>query len=353
MLGVVVLAAAVAAPVVLVKRGSTPAPAVAADIPGALIRSGPAVIGQVSLTHGPAGPSLNVPGQPTSIVTLPDRSKAYLLDTSHGDVVPVDLIHGSIGAPIQVGKLPVDEHLSPDGKTLYVVDNLSQSVIPIDTASDVAGGAHQLTSGVDGFIPAPSGTSAVVTVFSAEGQPGIIYMYDRASGQATPVEVGTNPPSTAFYSRDGKTVWIEEAGIGNKPGVLIPVDVASHRPGPSVTLGHSPEGGDMTPDGRLFVVPNGLDGTVSIVNLASHAVVATVSVGAEPAGAWISPDGTVAWVASILDRSLVPVDLRTDREGASVSLGNAPAAVALTKDAGTAWVLYPSSAGSIDVPGRE
>ena len=44
------------------------------------------------------------------------------------------------------------------------------------------------------------------------GQPGVVYFYDPASGKGSQVVVGSNPAESAFYSKDGSTVWILEHG---------------------------------------------------------------------------------------------------------------------------------------------
>lgn len=315
----------------------------------AVVRSGPAVLTSQSLNGGGAGQSLKIPGLPGAIVTTRDGSRAFLLDSSHGQVIPVDLVHGAVGAPIQAGKLPTDEEMSPDGATLYVTDNLSGAVIPIDTASDTPGPAQQLAQGVTTFVPAPSGSTAVVGLNNAPGQPGIIGFYNPTSGlgQAQPVAVGMNSPSQLLYGPDGTTVWVVEPGVGNLPGVVIPVSVRTHAVGRAIAVGHSPAGSAMSPDGHLLLVPNTLDSTVSVVDLAARAVVATIPVGAGPAQVKISRDGATAWIVCTLGRTLVPLDLHSTRAGTPIPLTNAPTDLGLPKGAAVAWVLFPSSAGSV------
>ena len=330
-------------------HGNTTAPPVAVPSGGAVavVHQGPAVLTSESLSGGTAGKSLRLPGSPNSIVSTPDGTKAFLLDTTHGQVIPLDLVHGTAGSPIQAGKLPTDEEMSPDGATLYVTDNLSGTVIPIDTASGAPGPAQQLAQGVSAYVPAPTGSTAVVSLVNAPGQPGIIAFYNPTSGLGSGVLVGLNSPIEVFYSPDGATVWVTEDGVGNLPGVVIPVDVRSHAIGKAIPVGHGLAGSALSPDGHLLLVTNSLDRSVSVVDLLTRAVVATIPVGAGPIRADISADGASAWVVCSLDRTLVPIDLHNDRAGTPIRLSNAPADMAIPKGATAAWVLFSSSAGNV------
>ncbi len=318
-----------------------------ADGAVAVVHNGPALLVAESLSGGQRGQSLAIPGSPSTIVTTRDGRKGYLLDTTHGEVIPVDLTHGATLTPISVGKLPVDEQLSSDDKTLYVIDNLAGSLIAIDTTTDRPGPAKRIGQGIASFSKSPSGPTAVIAAYSSAGQPGLIAFYDTTTGRATTIAVGLNDPMDPTYTPDGATVWVTEAGIGNRPGLVIPVDAATRAVGAPITIGHAPASSAMTPDGHLLVVANALDRSVSIVDLNRRAVAATVPVGAAPERVVISADGTTAWVANVLDRSLVGVDLRTHRAGTPVQLSNAPADLTPPSTAGQAWVLFPTSAGYV------
>jgi YVTN family beta-propeller protein len=329
------------------RTATTTAPAALPTSAVAVVHAGPALLASQSLNGGKGGPSLTLPGSPDGMVTTPDGTRGYLLDTTHGRVIPVDLAHGTVGTPIPAGKLPVDEEMSADGHILYVTDNLGGALIPINTASNTPGPAVQLLQGVGAFVPSPTDSTAAVSIVNGSGQPGLLAFYRPASGLGSPFAVGNNGPDELVYSRDGATLWVTEPGVGNLPGVVLPVDVASHAVGSPIAVGHGVAGSALSPDGHLLLVSNSIDGTVSVVNLVSRSVVATVPVGAGPVRAEISADGTTAWVALALDRTLVPLDLRTDHAGTSIPLANAPTDLSLAGGSGHAWVLFSSSAGDV------
>jgi YVTN family beta-propeller protein len=334
----------------LLSRGAQAGVPLTTPLPStvAVVHSGSAQLVLESLTGGVAKRTLQLPGAPDAILETPDRTRAFLLDTSHGDVIPVNLVSGHVGASIPVGKLPVDEEMSADGSTLYVTDNLSGTVIPINTTTDRLEPAQPLTQGVGFYVPSPVGSGALVGSHTSAGQPGVVYFYNPATGSGTPVQVGADRAASAFYSKNGATVWINESGTNSKPGVLIPVDVATHKPGVPIKVGVAPSAYALTPSGQTVVIANQADSTLSVIDLAKRAVTATIPVGVAPTGVAIDAAGTTAWVASGLDRKLVPVSLISDHAGAAVSLGNAPGDLALPAASGVAWVLFPSSNGSVN-----
>ncbi len=314
----------------------------------AVVHNGPAVLVPESLAGGAAGPPIALPGSPSSIVATPDGTRAFLLNGTDGQVIPVDLAHGRLGTPFAAGKLPTDEALSADGGTLYVVDNLSHALITFNTLSGTARPAQQLPQGVAAFTPAPTGSSGLLSFFTAEGDPGIVAFDSATAGLGAPIAVGRNTPVDARYSPDGVTVWVTEPGTGNAAGVVIPIDVRSRAVGHPIPVGHGPAGAAMSADGHLLVVTNGIDRSVTLVDLVARVALATVAVGAGPDHAAISADGATAWIACSLDQTLVPVNLRTRSAGAPMPLNNAPSDISLSRS-GRAWVLFSSSPGSVSL----
>lgn len=67
----------------------------------------------------------------------------------------------------------------------------------------------------------------------------------------------------------------------------------------AASVGSSPIGVGVTPDGSKAYVVNNASGTVSVINTATNAVVATITVGTDPFGVAITPDGTKAYVTNV------------------------------------------------------
>ena len=166
-------------------------------------RPGPARA-RVSLNGGGTKRTVKLPGTPDAILETPDRSKAFLLDTSHGDVIPVNLVTGRVGAAIAVGKLPVDEEMSADGSTLYVTDNLERDRHSHQhrhrpaRAGAAADPGSRLLRAVADDVGRARGRG-----HDRRASPASCTSTTRRPAPGSPVQVGANPAESAFYSKDG------------------------------------------------------------------------------------------------------------------------------------------------------
>ena len=76
------------------------------------------------------------------------------------------------------------------------------------------------------------------------------------------------------------------------------IDTATNNVTATVTVGSSPIGVAVTPDGTKVYVTNYDSNTVSVIDTATNNVTATVPVGTSPRGVAVSPDGTKVYVAN-------------------------------------------------------
>src|SRR5881275_2892621 len=79
-------------------------------------------------------------------------------------------------------------------------------------------------------------------------------------------------------------------------------------------------------------------GTVTPINTATNAVGAPISVGGSPAGVAITPDGNTAYVANYSSNTVTPIRLSSNTAGSAIAVGFGPAWVAITPDGKTAYV---------------
>ena len=102
----------------------------------------------------------------------------------------------------------------------------------------------------------------------------------------------------------------------------------------TVTVGTSPQGVAITPNGTRAYVTNFGDGivpgTVSVIDTATNMVVATVTVGRGPVGVAIIPDGTHAYVTNSLDSTVSVLATATNLVVATIPVGRNPQGVAIT-----------------------
>ena len=91
-----------------------------------------------------------------------------------------------------------------------------------------------------------------------------------------------------------KKVYVANYG----DGTTSVIDTERNKVVTTVTVGTSPWGVAVTPDGKNVYVTNNNDNTVSVIETATDTVTATLPVGAGPIGVVVNPDGTNAYVAN-------------------------------------------------------
>jgi serine/threonine-protein kinase len=104
------------------------------------------------------------------------------------------------------------------------------------------------------------------------------------------------------------------------------------------TVGESPSGAAVAPDGRHVYVSNGVDGTVSVLDPGTNAVTSTVRVGDSPVAVAVGPDGDRAYVANYDGNSVSVLDLRSMSVAITIPVPGGPNTVALTPDGKRAYV---------------
>ncbi|KJY41367.1 hypothetical protein VR41_12905, partial [Streptomyces sp. NRRL B-1568] len=104
----------------------------------------------------------------------------------------------------------------------------------------------------------------------------------------------------------------------------------------TITVGATPFGVAITPDGLHAYVTNSGDSTVSVISTATNTVTATVTVGTTPLGVAIA--GTNAYVANNGDNTVSVISTATNTVTATVPVGAAPIGVAVSPNALLAYV---------------
>jgi DNA-binding beta-propeller fold protein YncE len=229
------------------------------DLAGSL----PKVIGEVKVPTSVVGP-------PQSVAVAPDES--FALVTGAMKIDPAD-----------------PKKTVPDDK-LTVIDLKASPPVVLQTLEAGKGAA--------GVSINKTGTLALVANRS-EGTVSIFTVSGRTLSPAGKVDLGNDKsgPSHVLFSPDGKTALLTRDG-DHKISVLA-IDgskVAYTRR--DVSAGLRPYGIDITPKGDVAVVANiGVGGgdadTISVIDVAATPprVVETVTVGQTPEGLKLSPDG--------------------------------------------------------------
>ncbi len=113
---------------------------------------------------------------------------------------------------------------------------------------------------------------------------------------------------------------------------LAVVDVAGKKLLQTVPVGKVPHGVRVSPDGKLLVVTNTADNTVSVLSLQPEAkVIGTVKTGSNPFEVVIAKDSNTAYVSNFLGDSVSVVDLAAGKTTAYIKSGKQPAMIALSE----------------------
>lgn len=123
--------------------------------------------------------------------------------------------------------------------------------------------------------------------------------FQRGNNQNIPTNRKKDKEKDKFVSICRELAYVTNSGTSNKPGNTVSViDTKIDKVIKTITVGNTPQGVAITPNGtRVFVVNSG-DNTVSVINTATNKVIATILVGNEPILVAITPDGKRAYVGN-------------------------------------------------------
>ena len=113
---------------------------------------------------------------------------------------------------------------------------------------------------------------------------------------------------------------------------VLVVDALTNAITNTITVGNSPAGVSVSPDGTKVYVTNATDNTVSVINAATNSVTATIAVGTEPLGIDINPDGTKVYVCNVGDSTVSVINALTNTVIATIAVGGYPDGIVVTPD---------------------
>ena len=107
------------------------------------------------------------------------------------------------------------------------------------------------------------------------------------------------------------------------------INTATNTVTATITVGATPAGVAVSPDGTRAYVTNYGSDTVSVIDTATNTVTATITVGSRPEGVAVSPDGTRAYVTNANSDTVSVIDTATNTVTATITVGSQPAGVAV------------------------
>src|SRR3982074_3015872 len=133
-------------------------------------------------------------------------------------------------------------------------------------------------------------------------------------------------------SAQAATAWVYVTNEAS--GTVTPIEVATNKPGPEITVGSHPGGVAVTPDGWAYVT-NRESNTVTPLEVATNKPRPEITDGARPVGIAITPDGKTAYVTNEASGTVTPIEVATNKPGPEITVGLKPRAVAVTPDGNT------------------
>jgi YVTN family beta-propeller protein len=208
--------------------------------------------------------------------------------------------------------------------------------------------SNEATAAVNSPAAKTSGPSSSATSGHASAPARLFVVGDSdspsVSGTLTSIDVATSTVHASLtighgislaITPDGNTAYLDD-GHGT---AVIPYDLRTNRPEPSIVLPDIPGGLSITPDGRQLFVVNAYANNITIIDTATNRPHATIPTGKLPGAITFSPDGAIAYVVNYSSNNVTPIDTRTDTVGAPIPTGPYPTKALFTPDGRKAYVL--------------
>jgi YVTN family beta-propeller protein len=274
-------------------------------------------------------------------------SLLLVLNKTDNSLAMVDPSTMQVVARVPVGVGPHEVATSADGRTAYVANYGTQTVLGdsisvIDIASrkelkKIDLGALKRPHGIaerDGKIYFTSELSRVVARLDTATERVDWVM---GTGQKIGHMLVIHPKRKVIYTINmlGDNVSVLELDKGEEPG---PPPRITHVP-----VGKTPEGADISPDGRELWVGHNGDGGVSIIDTETNKVKESIKSGGVPIRIKFTPDGRYVLISNPEGGDLAIFDAATRKELKRLPVGEAAVGVLVTPDSRRAFVATMAS----------
>jgi YVTN family beta-propeller protein len=160
-------------------------------------------------------------------------------------------------------------------------------------------GTFAVTGAVRGPGPARPAAATYPRLVVVLSQRGIVTRI-RDGRVLSPIHLndsGDEQPQAIAVTPDGKTAYVAMTGGERRPGVVIPVQLATGKILKPIPVGVWPNAISLTADGKTAYVTNFLSGTVTPIATATNTALAPIRVGSRPDQVVTAPDGRTIYVA--------------------------------------------------------
>jgi YVTN family beta-propeller protein len=224
---------------------------------------------------------------------------------------------------------------------VLVANQQSASASLIDLSSDTAR-VIAVGNGPHEAVIAPSGRTAIVTIYGAAGEPGNqLAVLDIAKGVVTrTISLGeyTWPHGAMFLPGDETRVVVTSEATQN----LVVVNLAEGRVEHAIaTKAAGSHMVALTADGKRAFTSNIGGGSVSEFDLSNHSLVRVIPVAPRVEGIAVTPDGSAVWAGSNTDGTVSIIDTKTGQIAQTLTGFKLPYRMATSQDGRTAIICDP------------
>lgn len=250
----------------------------------------------------------------------------------------IDPASGATVATVPTGGNPHEVEVTADGRTAVVTNYGAQ--VAGNSLSVVDMATRRERARVDlGDLRRPHGVAIVgnEAFFTAEDARHIGAL-DTAEGRVAwrfPTEQGGTHMVVA--SHDGRTLYT--TNMTSDTVSIIERDPDGGAKQTLVKVGRTPEGMDLSPDGRELWVANAADGSISVIDVAGKELVRSFDVGTRRSNRLkFTPDGSKVLVTDLGTGELLVIDPRTRQVTKRLPVGRGASGVLVVPDGSRAYV---------------
>ncbi len=294
------------------------------------------------------GPEIALAPQDSTMVTVPDGSRAYVAGT--GTLTAYDLASGNALATIPLPGIIGALTASRDGSTIFassygsgegsILATISTATNTVVKTVPIADTAYTIAESADGAS----------VVLLGEGSPKKLYVIDPAAGTVTKtiplpadreaLAVWTSPGDdyayvSRLYVTSPSTSVSDILVIDVETGLVVrsiePCDVASAMA--------------FSKDGATAYVACG-DGVVAVVQTATGSILDTIDVGFQASFAQLTSGGTRLIVAGNLHKTVGEIDTATNTLVSTATAAGSVGRLSAPFDGDRAWFIQGNEGGS-------
>jgi YVTN family beta-propeller protein len=265
------------------------------------------------------------PDNANGVAITPDGRRMYAADRDVPRVIVFDTSTNVPLTQIPIGNGPISVAISPDGTRVYATNQFDGTVSVIATA----------TNQVVGTIA--TGTEPIWVTFSANGarayvsnqESASLSVVDTASNSVIATIPGFCEPFHSAFARGGRLLFVSSQCDSS----VKVVDTTTNMVVNSIPVGPLPRGIAFSPDGRRAYVANFAGNAVDVLDVASETNLGTpITVGSSPWGLAMAPNGR-AYVANFGDGTVSVIDSSTNNVVATLPSRSNPEDVSLSSRA--------------------